>query len=175
MKADWQKHERQVNKELSVDSTLVSGRFWGDKGDGATYEHPDDDSRFQLQVDEKCTTHKTYTVDVQYMNDCVRRAALEGKTFLLPIRYQLGEDDSDVFDYVVLRLADFKFMLGFDQLKTAKEKVADASKKLSDMKMTMSPLFDKLDAMTESDNLTTKQKLLIWTAVDAFNELMRTK
>jgi hypothetical protein len=66
-------------------------------------------------------------------------------------------------------------MLGFDQLKTAKEKVADASKKLSDMKMTMSPLFDKLDAMTESDNLTTKQKMLIWTAVDAFNELMRTK
>ena len=94
---------------------------------------------------------------------------------MLPIRYQLGEDDSDVFDYVVLRLADFKFMLGFDQLKTAKEKVADASKKLSDMKTTMSPLFDKLDAMTESDNLTTKQKMLIWTAVDAFNELMRAK
>lgn len=171
--ADWKRHEKEVNEQLSIADTLASGRFWGDKGDGATYEHVSDSSRFQLQVDEKCTTHKTYKLDSGYMKACVERAAAEGKIFVLPVRFQISDEESEWQDYAVLTLKDFKFMLGFDQLKSLKGENVRLRKAFKDMKKSLSSQMEEIDELASSINLTAYQKMKMYELVDSFDKAMK--
>ena len=157
---DWQKHEREVNDELSVDPTIASGRTWTDKGDGTTRDHPFDNS-LQLQVDEKCTSRADYKVNVHYMNDCVKRAAKEGKVFLLPIRFELGQAKDETYDYICLRLSDFKFMFGFDQIKKFRKDAEENKIAKSKFEAAVAKHLQSLDKLSADPDLKPEAKTAI--------------
>lgn len=165
----WQRAEREINDALSVDATISSGNTPFDKGDGTTRNHPADDDRFQLQVDEKSTKHRSYSISLDYMEECVRRAAAEGKIFLLPVRFQPDIDTDDAYDYIVLRLDDFRFMLGFDQLRRYRKDADESRRAQESFRRAVAKALIGLDDLCSAGNITIDQKNVIFKAIDAID------
>ena len=168
----WQRAEREINDALSVDATISSGNTPFDKGDGTTRNHPADDDRFQLQVDEKSTKHRSYSINLDYMEECVRRAAAEGKIFLLPVRFQPDIDTDDAYDYIVLRLDDFRFMLGFDQLRRYRRDAEESRENRRRFLSAVSKSLMALDSLCSAPNISPDQKNVIFKAIDAIDAAM---
>lgn len=169
---DWRRAEREINDALSVDATIASGSTPFDKGDGTTRTHPSDDSRFQLQVDEKSTRHRSYAINLDYMEECVHRAATEGKVFLLPVRFQPDMDTDTVYDYIVLRLEDFRFMLGFDQLASYRRGAEESRTRRERFHKAVSKSLSALDSLCSAGNIKPDQKNVIFKAIDAIDDAL---
>lgn len=169
---DWRRAEREINDALSVDATAASGSTPYDKGDGTTREHPLDADRFQLQVDEKSTKHRSYAINLSYMEECVHRAAAEGKIFLLPVRFQPDMDRDDVYDYVVLRLEDFRFMLGFDQLSRYRAGAEESRMRRDRFRRAVSRSLSALNSLCSADNIKPDQKNVIFKAIDVIDDAL---
>lgn len=169
---DWRRAEREINDALSVDATVASGSTPYDKGDGTTREHPSDDDRFQLQVDEKSTKHRSYAINLNYMEECVHRAAAEGKIFLLPVRFQPDMDRDEVYDYIVLRLEDFRFMLGFDQLSRYRSGAEESRMRRDRFMRAVSGSLSALNSLCSADNIKPDQKNVIFKAIDVIDDAL---
>lgn len=168
----WQRAEREINDALSVDATISSGNTPFDKGDGTTRNHPSDDDRFQLQVDEKSTRHRTYSLNLDYMEECVHRAAREGKIFLLPVRFQPDIESDDVYDYIVLRLEDFNFMMGFDQLRRYRREAKESRENRERFVSSVAKSLMALDGLCSAANITPEQKNVIFKAIDSIDSAL---
>ena len=99
----WQSHEEDVQKLLGLDSTICSGNKFYDPGDGVDRSHPDQNS-FALIIDAKCTTAKSFSVKAEFLKEWEEKAAMLGKRFAMPIRFE-GLNSKQ--DYILLTLNDF--------------------------------------------------------------------
>ena len=109
-KRGWQAHEEYVQKLLGLDSTICSGNKFHDPGDGVDRSHPSQNS-FALIVDAKCTTAKSFSVKSEFLKEWEEKAAMLGKRFAMPIRFESITDLNSRQDYVLLSLNDFAELL----------------------------------------------------------------
>lgn len=109
-KRGWQAHEAHVQKLLNLDSTICSGNKFYDPGDGVDRQHPDQIT-FPLIVDAKCTTAKSFSVKNEMLREWLEKAAMLGKRFAMPIRFEDLMDSNIKDDYVLLSLDDFAELL----------------------------------------------------------------
>lgn len=109
-KRGWQAHEEYVQKLLNLDSTICSGNKFYDPGDGVDRSHPAQNS-FALIVDAKCTTAKSFSLKAEFLREWEEKAAMLGKRFAMPIRFEPLADPDDKQDYVLLSLNDFAELL----------------------------------------------------------------
>jgi hypothetical protein len=103
-KSGWQVHEEYVQNLLGLDSTICSGNKFYDPGDGVDREHPSQKA-FPLIIDAKCTKAKSYSVKAEFLKEWEEKAAMLGKRFAMPIRFEPSQD------YVLLTLNDFAELL----------------------------------------------------------------
>lgn len=104
-KSGWQAHEEDVQKLLGLDSTICSGNKFYDPGDGVDRSHPRQNS-FALIIDAKCTAAKSFSVKAEFLKEWEEKAAMLGKRFAMPIRFEASQQD-----YVLLSLNDFAELL----------------------------------------------------------------
>lgn len=153
---DWQKFEKEANAKLGLEATVTSGSKWYDKNDGTTRGHPLDNI-FMLDADEKSTKHRAYSLSVDFLESNRKRSILAGKTFVLPVRFELDSHDSD---WVVLNLEDFTSLVGIDEVNAAKKKSDELDAKAREMKERMHQVQnDMADMADESDSISFKARL----------------
>lgn len=105
----WAAWESYINRLLGLDSTLASGSQAHDVGDGVDRRHHSE-TDYALMVDCKYTEQKSFSVNAKLMAQYVRRAAENGKSFLLPVRLS-DTSTKQVHDYVVVPLQDYVMLL----------------------------------------------------------------
>lgn len=169
---DWKKAENEINEQLGVQATVSSGNQWYEKGDGTTKEHSADSDAYRFEVDEKSTVKSKYTIDAYQLKDWCNRAIRQNKIFLLPIRFELGRDREDVLDYVVLRLTDFRFLLGLDEVIQYRKKSAESKDNKLKFEHKLSKVLLALDALAKSPNLSDKAKNVLWKSIDIIDKSM---
>ena len=169
---DWRRAEKELNEQLGVEATVSSGNQWYEKGDGETKGHPTDTDAFRFQVDEKSTVHRKYSIDAYQMNEWCDRATQDGKVFLLPIRFEIGRDREAVFDYVVLRLSDFKFLLGLDEVIEYRKRSAESKANKAKFQQKLSDVLLSLDNLAADPKLDDVAKNVLWKAVDTIDRAM---
>jgi hypothetical protein len=103
---EWAVFERSVQRLLHLSSTISSGNKWYDPSDGATKGHPKD-HEFPLMADCKATTYNSYSLKKRDLLQWVEKARLEGKRFILPVRFLSSQPKEKNEDFVVLSLDDF--------------------------------------------------------------------
>ena len=165
---DWQKFEKDANAKLGLDATVTSGSKWYDKNDGTTRGHPLDNI-FMLDADEKSTKHRAYSLSVDFLESNRRRSVLAGKTFVLPVRFELESHDSD---WVVLNLEDFTSLVGIDEVNAFKHKSDDLDAKVKEMKERMHQIQnDMADLADESDSISFKARL--YDFIDTIDDVLK--
>lgn len=101
----WQRHERELQEALGLNSTIASGNQFNDPGDGSTGHNRL--NPIPIIIDCKCTEKKSYSLNSEMLSEWLQRAAELGKMFMLPVRFV----NSDPQDYVVLQLDDLLLLL----------------------------------------------------------------
>ena len=118
----FEKHEKDLQDLLRLDSTSGSGSQWHDISDGTTRDQYDG-SPFRLMIDGKSTIKGSYSVTRKFMASWVDQAETLGKRFALPIRFlNAPGDHSPPDDYIVLKLDDFVELLDIARTTWEKEK-----------------------------------------------------
>ena len=168
-KVDWRRHEKEVANELGLRQTVSSGNQWYEKGDATTADHPMD-SELQFDADMKCTSKKSFSLDVEFMNANRRRSQLNGKIFLLPVRFQYGKEYEHQCDYITLGLGDFEYLLGLDAVKQYRERAERSDREKGELVGKLTPLLESLNTLAMDVNLTPPQKNLLFTTVDSIYE-----
>lgn len=100
----WARWESVVQQALGLKSTIGSGNQFHDPSDGRTAEHYTEHPR-PLMVDAKHTELKSYTLTKKDLGQWVKKAALFGCRFGLPIRF---ESDGSIEDYIVVPFEDYE-------------------------------------------------------------------
>lgn len=167
---DWRRAEREMNAKLGVEATAASGSQWWQKGDGETSGHPHDTDGFRFQVDEKSTRRRTYSIDSVQLSSWCRRAAADGRVFLLPVRFEARSGDD--LDFVVLRLDDFRFLLGMDEVTALRAKAADTKRERDEFEARLSKALMSLDGLASSHELSDRAKSVVFKAIEAIDLAM---
>ncbi len=105
----WEAFERYVNRVLGLQATVASGSKDYDPGDGVDRRHHTE-TDYALMVDAKFTERKSFSFSAKVMGQYVRRAAMAGKKFVLPVRL-LDTASGENHDYVVVPLQDYVALL----------------------------------------------------------------
>jgi hypothetical protein len=162
---DWKQQEKDVAEELCADQTVASGSVWYDKTDVTTREHPLD-REVQFMADAKSTGFRKFTLHYDFLEENRQRAVKEGKSFLMPIRFELGPDKDDIHDWMLLSKDDFLFVTGLDEVKKFRD---DATKtkiaKAEFQKDAVEPL-SMLEDLADDPTLTAVQRNVLYKAVD---------
>lgn len=137
---DWQSFEKEANEALGIEATVSSGRVWYDKNDGTSRGHVLDNP-IRIDADEKSTKHRTYSISVDFMEANRKRSGLAGKTFVLPVRFELEDGNHD---FIVMSLKDFTAMSGLDEVGRAKQLSDQANRKMRSAKEKVLALQDKI-------------------------------
>lgn len=170
---DWRRAERELNEQLGVEATVSSGNQWYEKGDGETKGHPLDTDAFRFQVDEKSTCKTKYPIDVRSMNQWCDRATQDGKVFLLPIRFEVGRDRDEQYDYVVLSMKDFRWLLGLDEVIKYRRQSKQSKDNKAKFEACLSKALLSLDNLASNNKtLDDEAKTIIWKAIDIIDESM---
>lgn len=170
-KVDWKKHEKDTAESLGLRQTVSSGNQWYEKNDATTAEHPMD-NELQFDADAKCTSSRHYKLDVDFLNMNRKRSLLHGKIFLLPVRFELGTEDKQVYDYIVISRDGFEYVTGLDSIKKYRKEAEVAREAKSDFMSRIAPMLHSLTVLAASANLTGKQKNLLYKTVDAIDGLL---
>jgi hypothetical protein len=93
----WHQFETVVNKILDLKASAGSGNKWHQKADGF--------DNF-LMADAKTTQKNSFILKNDFLKRYTKLALLEGKSFVLPIRF-IGNDGTSDGDYVVVPLNDY--------------------------------------------------------------------
>lgn len=99
----WQRHERDIQDLLGLDSTPASGSQFNAPGDAVDHRHPTN-TCFPLLADCKCTEKLSYSLNRKFLLDQTEQAAEIGRRFIMPVRFQHEHQHED---YVVIGLDDF--------------------------------------------------------------------
>lgn len=109
-KRGWRGHEEYVQKLLGLDSTICSGNKFYDPGDGVDRSHPDENP-FALIIDAKCTAAKSFSIKAELLREWMLSAAMLGKRFAMPIRFENPLEYDGNEDYILMGLDDFAELL----------------------------------------------------------------
>ena len=104
---DWQSHEHDIQRKLDLDSTIASGNKWYDIGDATSNTNRQDDN-FPIVLDCKATEKLSFRLVRSYLEEWRKRALLQGKRFLLPVRFV---NDGKEYDWCTLHLDDLAELL----------------------------------------------------------------
>lgn len=167
--ADWRRHEKEVAQELGLRQTVSSGNQWYEKDDATTADHPMDND-LQFDADMKCTSRKSYSLDVEFLNANRRRSQMHGKIFLLPVRFQYGKEYEHQSDYIVIGLGDFQYVTGLDAVKQYRKESEESKKAKEEFVSEITPILESLNNLALGVNLSPSQKNVIFTAVDSIYE-----
>lgn len=105
-KTGWERWESRVNERLGLDATAASGATWKDKGDGSTRNNYDE--VWPLMVDAKTTKAASFSLKAKFLDDMLRVARQDGKTFALPLRFI---QEPAVTDWVVVPFEDYAYLV----------------------------------------------------------------
>jgi hypothetical protein len=97
---------------LGLARTSSSGNKFYDPGDAVSRSHYSV-QRYRLYAECKSTIQKSYSLKRDDLERYSKRAAENGKMYVMPIRFVGAHDD----DYVVMRLLDFSDVLEAAQQK----------------------------------------------------------
>jgi len=126
---DWQSHEQDIQRKLDLDSTIASGNKWYDIGDATSNTNRQDDN-FPIVLDCKATEKLSYRLVRSYLEEWRKRALLQGKRFLLPVRFV---NDGTEYDWCTLHLDDLAELLDLGRrASTQQEERVDEEQKLPD-------------------------------------------
>lgn len=105
-KSSWERWEARVNERLGLDATTASGATWKDKGDGATRDTYNE--VWPLMVDAKTTKAASFSLKAKFLDDMMKVARQDGKSFALPLRFV---HEPAVTDWVVVPFEDYAYLV----------------------------------------------------------------
>lgn len=103
----WERHEADVAEMFGLDQTLASGSKFHDIGDAT---HRGRGFPFPVIADAKYTEHSSMVLKLLTLTDWTRRAAEQGKRFIMPIRFHIVAQGTDE-DWVLIQAHDLAELL----------------------------------------------------------------
>lgn len=161
---NWEKHEKDVQERLELDSTIASGSKWYDIGDATSNTNHQDDN-FPIVLDCKATEKKSYRLDRRLLEDWRKRAITQGKRFLLPIRFV---NEGEEYDWCTLHLDDLAELLYLArEAKTQMDEKSGESEELPDE--VSNALFDLYSVIAEDESATRRVEMFeLFEVIEAY-------